>query len=102
MHLDDRLHRAATRGDELTYPRTVLVEHPTIGADEGAYPAWREHVQRPLEEADVQIGSVGHGLIAFSEGFGGYIIYRFEANIRRVADHEIYSATEGYQVESRI
>lgn len=55
VHLGDRLYGVAG-GDEATQLRPVLVEHPAVGADEGADPARFEPSQGGLEEGDIEVG----------------------------------------------
>src|SRR5215213_9401335 len=49
VHFDHGLDGETSRRDELTKTGTVLVEHPAVGADEGAHASWCEHLQRSLE-----------------------------------------------------
>src|SRR5687768_16448708 len=99
VHLDHSFHREASRRDELTKTGSVLVEHPTVGADEGAHASWCKHLQRSLEESHVQIRPADHGFVAFPVHLRDRLVDGFEAHVRRVADHEVYSAAETEHVE---
>jgi hypothetical protein len=44
VHLDDGFYGETLRRYELAQTGAVLVEHPTVGADEGAHAARSEHL----------------------------------------------------------
>src|SRR5699024_8143296 len=41
--------------------RTILIAHPTVGADEAELPTWCECRQATFEEADENIAAAPHG-----------------------------------------
>ncbi len=64
--------------------------------------AWREHLQRPLEEADVQIGSAYHGSVPLPVSLSDSLVHGLQTYVGRVADHEVHPAAECYQIELRV
>jgi hypothetical protein len=94
VHLDDGLD-GILRGDEPAELAAVVVEHPAVGADEGAHAAVFELAQGGFEEGDVQVGPPPHRRVGRAVESGEIGRHVFEPDVGRVADDEIGARQAG-------